>query len=149
MDNRSGKQCRERYVNQLDPSIKKSMWTHEEDVILKKMHRQVGTKWSKIMAYLPGRSDNAIKNRFHIISRENYFQHNLAVTNHVKASGYVPDSFSVRMEQFRTARDILTRKINALVLQQEGHGDDSHALCVDTDEETSTSDGSIYSDLSA
>lgn len=34
MQGRSGKQCRERWHNQLDPSIKKEQWTEEEDRIL-------------------------------------------------------------------------------------------------------------------
>ena len=33
LDNRSGKQCRERWHNQLDPSINKSAWTVEEENI--------------------------------------------------------------------------------------------------------------------
>jgi hypothetical protein len=31
---RNGKQCRERWHNQLDPSIKRESWTDEEDRIL-------------------------------------------------------------------------------------------------------------------
>jgi len=31
---RHGKQCRERWNNHLDPSLKKSEWSTEEDVIL-------------------------------------------------------------------------------------------------------------------
>jgi myb proto-oncogene protein len=37
---RTGKQCRERWHNHLDPSIKKSVWTREEDKILIDAHLQ-------------------------------------------------------------------------------------------------------------
>jgi hypothetical protein len=36
---RTGKQCRERWHNHLDPSIKKSTWTREEDKILIDAHK--------------------------------------------------------------------------------------------------------------
>ena len=36
---RIGKQCRERWHNHLNPKIKKSKWTQEEDIILLKMHK--------------------------------------------------------------------------------------------------------------
>ena len=39
---RTGKQCRERWHNQLDPAIKKDNWTIEEDRILLDSHRQLG-----------------------------------------------------------------------------------------------------------
>ncbi len=38
---RTGKQCRERWHNQLDPNIKKEGWTDEEDFILTKAHSEV------------------------------------------------------------------------------------------------------------
>jgi hypothetical protein len=38
---RTGKQCRERWHNQLDPNIKKEGWTDEEDLILSKAHSEV------------------------------------------------------------------------------------------------------------
>lgn len=75
MEWRTGKQCRERYINQLDPNIKKTPWTFEEDAVIKRLHDQLGKKWSKFMDLLPGRSDNAIKNRWHVISRDNYAEH--------------------------------------------------------------------------
>ena len=62
--NRTGKQCRERYFNQLNPIINKQKFTKEEDQIILQSHQQFGNRWSKIKQFLPGRTDNQIKNRF-------------------------------------------------------------------------------------
>ena len=47
---RTAKQCRERYVNNIDPDRKKGNWTAEEDEIIFKLVDDLGTKWSKISA---------------------------------------------------------------------------------------------------
>jgi hypothetical protein len=62
---KTGKQCRERYHNYLNPKINRRKWTNEEQSLFFKIHRKVGGKWCKISAALNNRTDNAVKNYFY------------------------------------------------------------------------------------
>ena len=69
LTDRTGKQCRERWTNHLNPDILKGDWTPEEDRIIVTMQSLLGNQWAKITKMLPRRTDNAVKNRFHATQR--------------------------------------------------------------------------------
>ena len=67
---RTGKQCRERYVNHLNPRLKTTDFTPIEDATIWRMYATVGTKWAIMSKIIPGRTDNNLKNRFHNLKRQ-------------------------------------------------------------------------------
>jgi hypothetical protein len=67
--NRTGKQCRERYLNHLKPSLKVARWAVHEDAMIFRLYSTSGSKWAKMVRFLPGRTDNSIKNRYHHVLR--------------------------------------------------------------------------------
>lgn len=62
---RCGKQCRERWVNILNPGVKKGNWSFEEQENIFQNLRIHFTSWSSMSKILPGRTENSIKNYFY------------------------------------------------------------------------------------
>lgn len=59
---RSPKQCRERYHQNLKPTLNHDPITPEEGVVIERLVAEMGKRWAEIARRLHGRSDNAVKN---------------------------------------------------------------------------------------
>jgi hypothetical protein len=66
---RNGKQCRERWIGQLAPSVSKDGWLPDEDLALVRTHAICGNRWTAIAAQLPARSPISVKNRWNWLVR--------------------------------------------------------------------------------
>ncbi|EOA29895.1 hypothetical protein CARUB_v10012991mg [Capsella rubella] len=61
---RTATQCRERWVNCLEPKVNRGKWTEEEDEKLKEAIGKHGYSWSKVASHLACRTDNQCLRRW-------------------------------------------------------------------------------------
>ncbi|MCJ1480038.1 hypothetical protein MMC06_000192 [Schaereria dolodes] len=59
---RSPKQCRERFHQNLKPTLNHEPISPEEGILIEKLVGEMGKRWAEIARRLRGRSDNAVKN---------------------------------------------------------------------------------------
>jgi hypothetical protein len=69
---RSGKQCRERWSEHLDPTFDRSPFSMEEDAIILQGQRQLGNKWKDISSFFGEklRTPSSVKVRWHFLDRQ-------------------------------------------------------------------------------
>jgi len=94
MKSRNGKQIRDRFINVLDPDVKKGKFTYKEDRKIKELYLKYGPRWALIVRGLRNRTPDMIKNRFHssikkFLLQKNFISkidNNSKTTNRVSAS---------------------------------------------------------------
>ncbi|XP_057793202.1 transcription factor MYB98-like [Salvia miltiorrhiza] len=75
---RIGKQCRERWHNNLRPNISKSIvWSDEEEMMIIEGRKRFGNRWSRIARLIPGRSENDVKNQWNKTQRRLFSNKNI------------------------------------------------------------------------
>jgi hypothetical protein len=62
---RTARQCRDRYRNYLTDQRFPREWAEAEDQTIIEAYRRVGSRWSIIANFLPGRKPIDVKNRWH------------------------------------------------------------------------------------
>lgn len=65
LESRSGKQCKERWINYLNPEVKKGKWNVEEHVRYIELLLKKGCDWQYISNGLKSRPENLVKNYFY------------------------------------------------------------------------------------
>ncbi|GMH82490.1 hypothetical protein TrST_g12494 [Triparma strigata] len=91
LQGRIGKQCRERWFNHLDPTIKKGEWSQIEDNVVFEAQLVFGNRWSEIAKLLPGRTENAVKNRFNSSAHKKWLSLQTPEKQLIKATGIVKE----------------------------------------------------------
>jgi len=56
---------KDRWINVLDPTLKKGVWSEAEMKILRDSQKELGNKWCEIAKRIPGRNEASVKNRWY------------------------------------------------------------------------------------
>ena len=63
-------QCRERWLNHVNPDLQKGRWSLDEDVLILEGQLKYGNSWSKIAKGLSSRNQNSVKNRWNAMVKK-------------------------------------------------------------------------------
>lgn len=70
IQDRTARQCRERWRNYLSPDVHNAPWTESEDSSLLELESKLGTQWAKIAGHFEHRTDTNVKNRWILLQRK-------------------------------------------------------------------------------
>ena len=91
----------ERYNNKLDPKLKRTKFTEEEDEKIVALYSKYGNNWKEIASYFPDRNANMIKNRFYSFLKK---KNNIQGINSIDKSSSLIESSSI----ITSSNDLLT-----------------------------------------
>jgi len=83
MDARNPRQCKDRYLQYLSPTVNVGPWTVEEDNLLIEKQRMMGKNWVEISKFFKSRTDTAIKNRFQYLLKKGTLHESRQLENRV------------------------------------------------------------------
>ncbi|CAD8163009.1 unnamed protein product [Paramecium octaurelia] len=79
---RQPKQCRERWINRLDPNISNDPWSKQQEIDLLKTILIRGKKWSELSTlYGRARTENSLKNKYNSILRKEKLKYEFETIN--------------------------------------------------------------------
>ncbi|XP_076926486.1 uncharacterized protein LOC143589675 [Bidens hawaiensis] len=136
---RSGKSCRLRWLNYLKPDLKKEEFSKEEEESILHLHSLLGNKWSAIVARLPGRTDNDVKNYWHAHLKKCSGKQNLQVCQTVEQDNNNSSSFNIQEPTCPITNDISSSRCTTSSEDQHGEFRDNYT---DT-----SSQGTTFDDL--
>ncbi|KAK8952152.1 Transcription factor MYB44 [Platanthera zijinensis] len=94
---KTGRQCRRRWLTHLSSDCKKGGWSQEEDMLLCEAQKIFGNRWTEIAKVVSGRTDNAVKNRFSTLCKKRAKHHTVSKENNDSHGGH-PRSKKIMVE---------------------------------------------------
>ncbi|XP_021716060.1 transcription factor MYB26-like [Chenopodium quinoa] len=91
---RCGKSCRLRWINYLRPDLKRGSFSQQEAALIIDLHRILGNRWSQIAKYLPGRTDNEVKNFWNSSIKKKLFSQVATTMAATTSMGSIPNTIT-------------------------------------------------------